>query len=195
METKNIIIGVGVLAVGGFLAWKFLKKPAEPNNEQPTNEPMSGVPPNYTAQQSTEIAKSLSKPTTPQSNAGSKPPTDTKSKAQVGGKPVQGFGINPNESSSKSPFVNASVMKNITVRLSNGDIVNLKRGDKISVANNYGDSPITYLEGSSSQQLKWDVEVYYPRTSSGLKNTSSGIGGAPQFDGGKKKRHNFPYFY
>ena len=62
------------------------------------------------------------------------------------------------------------------------------------MANTYGDSPMTYLEGSSSQKFKWDVDVYFPRT--GTKtNTTSGAGGEPQFDGGKNKGHNFPYFY
>jgi hypothetical protein len=183
MEIKNVIIGVGVLAVGGYLAWKYLKKPNIPT-EEPIIEP----------KKSGKISQESTKLSTSDEDVNVKPPTNLNTKAG-GSTPVKGITIDPNVlASAKSPFVTASVMKNLTIRTSNGDIVNLKRGDKISVANTYGDSPMTYLEGSSSQKFKWDVDVYFPRT--GTKtNTTSGVGGEPQFDGGKKKGHNFPYFY
>lgn len=194
METRTIILGVGVLAIGGFLAWKFLgKQTSSQSSEQPSNEPK-----NQTAEETTRIGLELgkNKPAIPIDNAGEKPSSSVNTKLG-GSKPVQGFAMNPNLTSNKSPFVNASVMKSLTIRLSNGDVVNLKKGDKLSVANNYGESAMTYVEGSTSQKLKWDVDVYYPRSSSGVNNanTSVGSGGAPQFDGGQKKRHNFPYFY
>ena len=170
METRTIIIGVGVLAIGGFLAWKFLKKESPIKiNEEPTSSNQDEVISDKKALQTL-----------------------------VGGnKPVQGFVANPTASSNKSPFVNASVMKDITIRLANGNIVNLKKGEKLSVANNYGDNVMTYVEGSPSQKLKWDVDVYFPRSSSGIWNTNTYVGSGvePQFDGGQKKRHNFPYFY
>jgi hypothetical protein len=181
MENKTIFIGLGVLAVGGFLAWKYFKKPIttieEPTNE-PINKPSSG---GY-------------KLSTPQEDAIIKPSTTLNTKAG-GNSPVQGLVVDPNKmASEKPPFVNASVMKSLTIRLTNGDIVNVKKGDKISVANTYGDSIMTYVEGNSSQKLKWDVDVYFPRYGNKI-NTSSGIGSSPQFDGGQTKGHNFPYFY
>lgn len=190
MELKNVIIGVGVLAVGGFLAWKYLKQPTT-TTEEPTSEP---TPTNKSNSKGSVQTQEGTKLSTPQEDVAVKPPTTLNTK--VGGStPVKGITIDPNAlASAKSPFVTASVMKNLTIRTSNGDIVNLKRGDKISVANTYGDSTMTYLEGSASQKFKWDVDVYFPRT--GTKtNTMAGAGGAPQFDGGKNKGHNFPYFY
>lgn len=184
MELKNVIIGVGVLAVGGYLALKYLKK-SNKSSEEPTSEPKTSR--GLQTQEGTRLL-------TPQEEVNIKPPASTNT--MVGGSsPVKGITIDPNALASvKSPFVTASVMKNLTIRTSNGDIVNLKRGDKISVANTYGDSTMTYLEGSASQKFKWDVDVYFPRT--GTKtNTMAGAGGAPQFDGGKNKGHNFPYFY
>lgn len=162
METRNILIGVGVLAIGGFLAWKFLKKPTiTPKVEESTNE--------------NEVVS----------------PKKTLETKVGGSTPVKGFVTNVN----KSPFVSASLMKSMTIRLPNGDVVNLKKGDKVSVANNYGEDAMTYIEGNTSQKLKWDVDVYFPRTAKGVGSTSISSGGAPQFDGNQNKRHNFPYFY
>jgi hypothetical protein len=193
MENKTIFLGLGVIAIGGYLALRYFKNKGtssqEPTNENPTNTT------NQTGAETTAQGLKLGneKPKV-ENKSDIKPPTNVNTKAG-GSTPVKGITIDPNVlASAKSPFVTASVMKNLTIRTSNGDIVNLKRGDKISVANTYGDSPMTYLEGSSSQKFKWDVDVYFPRT--GTKtNTTSGVGGAPQFDGGKNKGHNFPYFY
>jgi hypothetical protein len=197
MENKTIFLGLGVLAIGGYLAFKYLKQ-TNISTEEPTNEPTNGNAPNTTnqagAQTTAQGLKLGNEKPKVEDKSDIKPPTNVNTKAG-GSTPVKGIVVDPNKmASAKSPFVNVSVMKNLTIRLSNGDIVNLKRGDKISVANTYGDSTMTYVEGNSSQKLKWDVDVYFPRYGSS-SNTASGVGGAPQFDGGKSKGHNFPYFY
>ena len=190
MELKNVIIGVGVLAVGGFLAWKYLRK-SDTVSQEPTKANDTNDEPTKSGGLQTQKGTKLS---TPQEDVVVKSPTSVNTQAG-GNAPVKGITIDPNKMASpKSSFVNASVMKPFTIRLSNGDIVNLKKGDKVSVANTYGDSMMTYVEGNSSQTLKWDVDVYSPRTGTST-NTMAGAGGAPQFDGGKNKGHNFPYFY
>jgi hypothetical protein len=191
MENKTIFLGLGVLAVGGYLALRYFK-----NKGTSLQDPTNGNAPNTTNQtgaQTTAQGLKLGEGNQiEEQNASVITPTNVKA---GGSTPVKGIVVDPNQmASAKSPFVNVSVMKNLTIRLSNGDIVNLKKGDKISVANTYGDSTMTYVEGSSSQKLKWDVDVYFPRYGS-TSNTASGVGGAPQFDGGKSKGHNFPYFY
>jgi hypothetical protein len=105
---------------------------------------------------------------------------------------VKGFGYDPK----KAPFVNAKIMKDISKKILTGQIVPLfKKGDVVSVANTFGDSTETYLESNKSFKLKWDVDVYFPRIKQKVNTEESGSGGAPQFDGGKNKGHNFPYFY
>jgi hypothetical protein len=198
MENKTIFLGLGVLAVGGFLAWKYLKQPTI-NAEEPTNEPTTENPTNPTnttgAQTTAQGLKLGNEKPKVEDKADVKPATNVNTKAG-GSTPVKGFAVDPNKmASAKSPFVNAKIMKDMSKKLPNGQIVPLfKKGDNVSVANTYGDSTMTYLEGNSSFKLKWDVDVYFPRYGS-TSNTASGVGGAPQFDGGKSKGHNFPYFY
>jgi hypothetical protein len=195
MESKNIIIGVGVLAIGGYLAYKYFKKPTGQENENSENESANSTK-NQTAQEVTSQGLKLGETKEKIQEVADVKPSSSTTTMAGGNTPVKGITIDPNKiSSSKAPFVNAKIMKDINKKILTGQIVPLfKKGDIVSVANTFGDSTETYVEGNTSLKLKWDVDVYFPRSGSKI-NTASGVGGAPQFDGGKTKGHNFPYFY
>ena len=155
MEIKNVIIGVGVLAVGGYLALRYFKNKGtsseEPTNEptsEPTEEPTPNVPStNQSAEQTTAQGLKLgNKQQKVETISNVKPPTNTK----LGGStPVKAFEDNPTKA--KAPFVNAKIMKDISKKILTGQIVPLfKKGDVVSVANTFGDSTETYLESNKS---------------------------------------------
>ena len=110
MENKTIIIGLGVLAVGGFLAWKYLKEPTT-TTEEPTNEPINEPINEPTNEPINKPSSGGYKLSTPQEDVIVKPPTSLNTKAG-GNTPVQGITIDPNKMASpKAPFVKAKIMK------------------------------------------------------------------------------------
>jgi len=187
MENKTIFIGLGALAIGGYLALRYFKNKGTSSEEPTPNVPST----NQTAEQTTaQGLKFSNQQPIVQEKANVKPPTNLNTKAG-GSTPVKAYQSNP----TKAPFVNAKIMKDISKKIL-GQIVPLfKRGDVVSVANTFGESTETYLESNKSFKLKWDVDVYGPRIKQRVNTTQSGSAQAPQFDGGKNKGHNFPYFY